>query len=380
MGGLAFARPGKDGPALHTPRMSIAEYTVLKEQCLKLLAEFYHEVACPAEAPAKVDHGDIDVLVQGPRYEVGPHRVAERLGARRYLECGHTCSYAIPLLNREDVYAQLDVHACPSGHFAWELFMHSYGDLWQILAVLYKDAGLKANDKGLHVLVPEIETVSRKAQARMLCLTNDPETAMEFLGLDVAEYRRGFKNIEEMFQWCTSGRCFSLNSIGKRYGTPNERRRMGTRKVYAQFVAEWIPSHPEVDERQRQQIWSREDVLAGAIRWFGREHEHRSMVRVAKLEKKEDELWVKIAAEIPLKGDKLNLVIRGLKRWVRLDEGRARLCEEPDMDNDLRPLWTLRMAETDEPVLLDWIKGHWEEVKIRERKRISDAKAARQEL
>jgi len=252
--------------------------------------------------------------------------------------------------------------------------MHSYGDLWQILAVVHKDAGLKANNKGLHVLLPGIASVNKIGN--MLYLTHDPVAAMEFLGLRVAEYQNGFNDDEALFEWCTSGRYPSISSVGRRADESNERRRMETRKMYARFIANWIPAHPEISKRQ----WTREDVLAEAVRWFGREAAYESMINDTKLEKSEEELWHKIAGVIPLEGDKLNLIIRGLKRWVQLDQGRAVLCEEADMDNDLRPLWTLQVGGQDEPALLDWIRDHWEEVKAKEKKRMSEAKAARKIL
>ena len=55
---------------------------------------------------------------------------------------------------------------------------------------------------------------------------------------------------------------------------------------------------------------------------FNRHEEYDSMLRLYNAKVKEDELWRKIAEVIPLQGEKLNLVLRGLKRWVQLEDGK----------------------------------------------------------
>ena len=73
MGGNAFA-----GQHLSTPRMPPEVYFQVKEQTLAILRQHYKYAGVPIERPAKVNHGDIDVLVAEPRS--GRALTAEQFG------------------------------------------------------------------------------------------------------------------------------------------------------------------------------------------------------------------------------------------------------------------------------------------------------------
>ncbi|KAK3059463.1 hypothetical protein LTS18_010814, partial [Coniosporium uncinatum] len=62
MGGNAFAHPKPGQPALKVPRLSPGTYHKLRDHYTILLRTFYATVACPAESPGKLSHGDIDLL------------------------------------------------------------------------------------------------------------------------------------------------------------------------------------------------------------------------------------------------------------------------------------------------------------------------------
>src|SRR5579862_9327755 len=146
MGGLTFRTPGKDGePALDTPRMSPAAYTRLREKYLELLSsKFYHRAACPMESPEKDSYGDVDILVEEPRFHFTAQDLSDALGARRYNydAANPTMNFAVPDTGEEEeeekggvgvVYRQLDVHVCRLGTLDWEVFTKSHGDMWNIL-------------------------------------------------------------------------------------------------------------------------------------------------------------------------------------------------------------------------------------------------------
>lgn len=102
MGGSAFnlLLPGNS-----FPRLPPLVYRALKERLTQTVASLYLHVATPAEAPEKLDHGDLDFIVCTPRESSShslnaPHdRVKAALGASHcILEDGNrTSNFAIPV-------------------------------------------------------------------------------------------------------------------------------------------------------------------------------------------------------------------------------------------------------------------------------------------
>lgn len=174
MGGQLFAVPGSGGqPALNVPRIPTHQYNELKAKYHAIISEYYEKISTLVEAPGKEDHGDIDIMVAGPKMGITPEDLASRLQAVRKHRNGPTCSFAVPLSKSENTYLQLDINLCHDGQFEWEYFMNSYGDLWQILGILLRTLGLTANDHGLNLRVKEIESRSRKASK--VTLSKDPD-------------------------------------------------------------------------------------------------------------------------------------------------------------------------------------------------------------
>lgn len=235
MGGLAFAAPGPNGePALSIPRMSSEVYIKLRDQCMIILSTLYYEVFCPAEAPNKPDHGDVDILVSGPRRsDINGEVLKQALHAFRANTTNPVSkNFAVPLPSkdpteskREQVYAQVDVCRCPEGHLKWELLMKSYGDLWQIVGKFLRKAGLVANDRGLHVRVQEIEDAGQK-NLSMIYLSHDPSAVLSFLGLDEERWKAGFTSVEEVYEWCCQGRFFWPTAFMRDVENSNDRQRM----------------------------------------------------------------------------------------------------------------------------------------------------------
>jgi len=100
MGGSAF------GAILSTtafPRLPPAVYKALKARLYPKLADLYTWVGVPVEAPEKVDHGDLDLLVaipKPPRMTLVSHEdVKEAIGAKFAIpmDGNRTSNYAVPV-------------------------------------------------------------------------------------------------------------------------------------------------------------------------------------------------------------------------------------------------------------------------------------------
>lgn len=369
MGGQLFQTPGPNGqPGLNVPRLSNEPYQKLKKKCHTILSEFYESTRTPVEAPGKTNHGDIDVLVAGPKMTVTSELLVQRLSAARVFTNGPTTSLAIPMPDSEDAYFQLDVHVCPTDLFEWECFHHSYGDLWQIFGVCFRKLGLTANDKGLHLRVEEIEPLNRKAS--MIFLSKDPAAVMDFFGLDSEVYARGFNTEGDLFSWATSSRFFSRELLESRLEKANDRQRNRKRGMYMRFLNEWMAEN--VDSGSEQHLWTREEVLSDTLDHFSRHEDYDEKMQRHKLSEAEKDLWLKIKEllqEKGVQGERLGCTIRGLKKWSVFERGKLELASEPQQDEEKRPLWILETVRVgiDEEQVLDWVRRNWEEAKTREK-------------
>ncbi|KAF2096040.1 hypothetical protein NA57DRAFT_78810 [Rhizodiscina lignyota] len=377
MGGNAFASPGPGEPALSTPRMSTETYLKLRDQCIRTLSAFYHEVSSCIEAPGKLDHGDIDILVSRPRREnITGEAIKEALGAVCAIPPHKFHHYAVPLPDgKGNQYAQVDVHECREGYLPWELVMQSYGDLWQIVGKFLRRAGLTATDKGLHVRIPEIEDAGQKNLA-MVYLSHDPSAILSFLGLDEAKWKEGFATADELYEWCCQGRFFGPESFERAVENANDRQRMAKRKMFSDFTKDWLVNHRArvwPDERRR---WTRAQVLHEALGYFGK-HIYDEKMRDWRSEHEEKELWERLAAEIPEEGDRLKAVRRALRRWTRFENGGPQLSDEAILEEPLRK-WVLETSHADEENLSQYVRTSWEEAKRREREREKIAKTERE--
>jgi hypothetical protein len=374
MGGLAFATPGPNGsPPLTVPRMSPAVYKSLRAKLSPILSQFYHKVATPPEAPGKTSHGDIDFLVEGPlNTTFTPDDIATAFHAHRHVKNGTTRSFAVPHPEEPDSFVQVDTHVCAEGWLDWECFHQSYADLWQIIGVAHRALGLTANDNGLHVRIEEIEDKNRKAS--MLFLTDDPVQVLRFYGLDVERYERGFEEMEELYEWVTKGRFFSREVLEEREEKANDRQRLKARDMYRRFIQDWIPAHPGAGVKE--ETWTRQEVLAEALKEFGKQKEYDGIMHEYRIQQDEEALWRRIADVIPKEGAGLNQAMKALRVWVKFEDGQPVVRTVPRLGVQGRPLWVLQVR--DEESVLKWVEENWEDVRAKERERQTDERHARE--
>ncbi|KAI9750826.1 MAG: hypothetical protein M4579_006288 [Chaenotheca gracillima] len=479
MGGQAFKQPGQNGePGLYTPRMSPEAYYRLREKAIRILADgFYENVVAPIDAPEKETFGDIDLLVQGPLTDFTADDLAHALGAERHITQKNSplTSFAIwdgyveivsPIgdvnrdagssapsqvqvdspyaegggiqgelrgpkessSSRKSVYRQLDVQVCPAEDFAWGFFRQSHGDLWNLLGRLIQPYGLTVTTIAMLIRVPEIEETNRKES--FLHLTNDPRKALEFLGLSPEPYWRPFDRVDNLFDYVSSTRFFHFPQEANEGSSLKARKKSDLikkmqRPLYRRWFDEYLPSlaeksratsHGAADRPQTEKI-DREEVLHEALNTFNKQEEYDLMVSTWHSARIRREAWSKVAAAIPLEpGDRLNLVLRGLRHRISLERGVT--PEVVDMDHvptfiipavpevstrtdvkadrndasavdhdgqerggeESRPRKRNRQSQpetVDVPALEAWVMQNWEEVRLLEKTRVKKAKEER---
>ena len=381
MGGQAFNQLTADGKSvITTPRLPPEIYARLKQRVMDILNDHFRECICPHEAPDKADHGDIDILVSedGDKHSITD--MALWLGAELTIDRGDSYSFALPYTASDGTvtHAQVDVHPC-GDNLRWLAFMQSYGDIWQILGVSIRGFGFTATDRGLHVRLPQVEKKDWKAS--MIFLGKEPHAVMQFLGLDSDTYTKGFTTEHQIFEWISEARLFSKDAFLDRIETSGDRRRMRSRGMFNRFVNEYIPTLPSSSRNEPHQ--EREALLAEAIRIFGKEDEYSSKASRAAKQQDEETARDRIHSILRATGmthDKVNMTIRGFKRWTVYDGTILRIRDAPEMnDDDQIELGHLLAPQGDtlRADMHEWVLSNHEEIKTREKRRTKDAKVAR---
>ena len=307
------------------------------------------------------------------------------LGAVAKAGSGVTTSYCVPLQSSGDdseTFAQVDVHKVRDpAMLDLELFMASYGDMQQLLGLLQRPLGLTTNDRGLHVRVREVEGTNRKAA--MIFLTSDIGEMLEFLGLDIGKWESGFGSDEEVFEWCLKGRFWGEKVVtdvlaGRHRETENgvgmhsgDRQRMRKRPMFRACVEEFIPQHRDLWMGKRD--WERKEVLEEALKCFGVREEYEKKMENAAILHKERELLEELKKAVPEEGERLGEVMKGLKRWVKWENGKPIMCNEGEEIGD-KPKWLALVQDEEKEGLLKWLADNHQELRRREKERASRMK------
>ena len=310
MGGNAFSN--RD-PPLIAPRLTPRLFRHLCELYISQLFQIYERVVSPTPAPDKATHGDIDILVAGPK----PWGMAEIISGIKPRPAQHLsnpsqrpsnnhfqhlpkrtqaaaillhavdvisngpdqpANFAAPHPEAPSAVVQVDVRVCATDAALDRLLLlETHGDFWLIAGRALKHIGLGINDKGLWLRDAGIE---REAwAAARFPLTDDPGAVLDFLGLDAETFWRpdGFASREAMFAFLGGMRFFSVAAFEDENGEtqPNgkERKRREQRPLYRQFCEDWIPQHAAAlaagETPARAEI-SRDEARETALAWFGR--------------------------------------------------------------------------------------------------------------
>lgn len=326
MGGSAFNSP-KHG-SLQTPRIPNHIYQRLVSHFKSILSGFYSRVESSPEAPEKSEHGDIDILVEGPLKTCSSSKVLQSaLGAATCIDVSPTAYFAI-WDDQLAAYVQLDVHICRQGGIEWECFHRSYGDLWNILGVMGKPFGISVNDTGVRISAESIEKRNRKAS--MLFLTDSPQEAIELFGCSWEQYQKGFRTVEEFFAFCAQCRFINYEKISwKLIGRRDEGRLKEKRPLCRRWVTEYLPSiapngvQNETAATSRPGI-TREAVLEEALTRFNKWHEYRCLTAGWNKDNFDKEMWDRIAGLLPVEKRNLGHVLRPLKKRLQKEDETTR--------------------------------------------------------
>ncbi|KAI0395865.1 hypothetical protein F5Y17DRAFT_168656 [Xylariaceae sp. FL0594] len=393
MGGQVFAT-GAD--ALVTPRLSPDSYRAVRDHCQEILRQHFVVVAVPIEGPGKKDFGDVDIFVAWPRQQLFPsskwppavnmQTVYEALGAvRMKQDRPDSASVAIPLgpllykVKRphdgtKKTYLQVDVHIFYSFEdLCWMLFKHAHGDVWNIIGSIIRPFGLTADERGLHVRIPEIEHVNKK-EARVL-LSRDPAEVLKFLGMrfDEDQWDKPFATVDDMFRYVATCRLF--NAMGenkakdeegvdsldewimnqKKKLRANDRRRLMSRPAFKKWVEEFVPKYI-ASSRHAYPPVTRDDVRHQAFVFFpGSQSIYISRLREWQIKRQRETLWngvIKCAIPTDLDPHQRGVCAAAFKKIILHDDKSFHGIEAP-------PTLKYDSGMFNEDAVSAWVTDKW---------------------
>lgn len=194
----------------------------------------------------KSSFGDIDLLIECTdvlRNEDILQIIRKSISPIEHLKILDTSSEGgqLHLLVRfkNSVLAQVDFPCVRTGCGVEMALMYmSYGDLGGIIGTICTAHKLSFGSEGLFVKMRYEKDMTQHYGD--LNLSKSPQDIFQFLGLDYSRYSRGFSSQDDLFEWVTSCRLFSLRIFFNRdYTHSQHRRRSRKRKMYKDFLT-WM--------------------------------------------------------------------------------------------------------------------------------------------
>lgn len=176
----------------------------------------------------KKDHGDIDFIVE-------PELTEEILGIY-FPNCPILSNSYLTSIQYKGV--QLDFSRIPNEGRSQALSYFAYNDLGNLIGRVTKNYGFKFGFRGVYyVLRREGETT------RDIPVNITFTQALTLFGFNAREWRNGFDNLDQMFQWLAEGLFTDPKMFAYEALDSENRRRNKKRKVY-QACLEWFEKTP----------------------------------------------------------------------------------------------------------------------------------------
>ncbi|KAH7928388.1 hypothetical protein BV22DRAFT_1082931, partial [Leucogyrophana mollusca] len=281
MGGRAFLQVF---PADSFPRLPPSLYKQIKIRLRSRLQVLYAIVEVPAEAPEKVDHGDLDFVVTRPLNTAGivtHEEVKEALGATKAIELegNRTSNYAVPICDEDwgscerlgvdggaaQIYVQVDIRVCDTEEEVESILVfHGFGDLGIIIGSISDSYGLSVGTKGMKISSPQPDPP--------IHLTSSPSEIFEFLGLSMDTWKQGFTTQEAAFEFAATSRFFDPQRLHKPK-TASKQKTAVSRSMYRDFLV-WAQGAPA-----ERAVAPTHNAVEEALVHFGRKDEWDARAR-----------------------------------------------------------------------------------------------------
>jgi hypothetical protein len=235
-------------------RKSKQDYNPIVQDVIAKMNSLFPDVKV-AEIPAyssKDTFGDADILIDRSNLPLNwAHQVEMEFGPQAFIN-NH------PVYSFDYKQLQIDFILVPGESFEFSMAYSSYNDLGNLIGRIAHKMGLKFGHLGL--MAPLRDNDHQYAE---IAVTYDPSEAMRFLGFDPAIHQKGFKNLNEIFEYVITSKyvhsdIFLLSNINHK-----ARVRDAKRPTYKAFL-EWLKEHPEANKTE----WSESPEEKAKIKEF----------------------------------------------------------------------------------------------------------------
>jgi hypothetical protein len=212
-------------------RYSRDEYLRVSEVVLSKLQDRFSNSRCDIikSYHHKESFGDCDILledvdlgdIQTPLYELFGSDITILKNSNIY-----SFNYG---LNEKDF--QIDIIVTPSDNYITSLNYFAFNDCSNLLGRIFHKFGLKYGHDGLSYVIKQDTYV-----IDTILVSKDMEKILEFIGLDVDTYNKGFDTLEDIFNYVASSKYFHPDIYLLHNRGNAARVRDKKRKTYMEFL------------------------------------------------------------------------------------------------------------------------------------------------
>ena len=226
---------------------------------------------------------------------------------------------------------QIDMIHCPHNEYWYSKGYFSYNDVaGNLVGKIAHRFGLKHGHDGLSLEVRDDNHVYGRVY-----LTQDFDTALEFLGLDVDRYQQGFDTLEEAFEWVSASKFFSPDDYELENLSHAGRIRDKKRTTYQKFLA-WTKTR-QFDVINVEKGWiNNQDFIYSNFPSI-RDEVERLAANVAVDRYVKNKFNGKIVSELTgLTGKELGLFMKHLRSLTKFSDSSLVLLTDDQIRDNIR--------------------------------------------
>lgn len=326
MGGHAFGN--LLGPLAVFPRMDKDTYERLREYVMRLLTTHFTSVAVAREDPAKVDFGDLDVVVGVESYIGDRTSVRIKDHLHSLLRAEHAVSNGPYFISFAIAASTLDTHIPKESvsndtekpdtdipelvatqavvHYQVDFnlakdddeieaipFYSSYGDLGMILSLVFKTVGMSYSKHGLKVCLQSsrrpftdnhqivLPSYTRRIE-HPFHLSSSTNAILSFLKLDYDVWKAGFSTRADIYHWILSSHLAYPEAI---LGVSPKHLERPMYREFVRYTGERNLTSNTNDEDRETAVLDADKVVEEALMFFGKTEEYHELAKTVELRK-----------------------------------------------------------------------------------------------
>ncbi len=236
------------GNLFNAKRIPQTDYEKLIKVCAEKLNSVGRATLFPESFKSKIEHGDLDVIVCGP---VISKEDLKQLFELRDEWISQNTSFISIFYNGE---YQVDLCFHPEENFYSAYSYCRNADCSNLVGRLAHLMGLSLGHYGLGYYV----NLSDCERVGFVSISRDWPKILQFFGLDIEQWKNGFEDCYELYNWLTQSPYF--NPAAYQFENLNHVNRIRNRKrpVFAEFV-EWLKDKtfpaPKETKNKAEYLW-----------------------------------------------------------------------------------------------------------------------------